>query len=444
MKLVRKLILVFSVVALLAGFECILNASCNLEAYPVQKRITILDNTEQPPEEPTEPAPDPEPAPEPEPEEPKELTLLVYMAADNDLESYAIKNLKAMERANFSDTNVLVLLDRSEEYDETNDNWTDSRLFEVCHDNTNGSSIISKRVSCAPLGLSQITTTELDMGDYTVLKAFIEFGKANYEAKKYALILWGHGTGWRYSRAVAIDDKSHSYMGVKDLGLALKNQSLSVIGFDTCFGSVFENLYELKDCAQYIAACPGLSPASGWNYTMLLETLDTSDFSEDTIANTISLSAPANITITQTSALTGLFTKIENFSQALAQTITDETTRRQIFDILLNTKSYSYTQYPCDLYLDIFSMAEQFSLNENPLLSQAAAELKNEVSSKQIGLHFISKTGSGVLAAVHSEDYLKNDNNNSQCAFIKESDWWVPTSDKKSKSVLDKLFYTNF
>ena len=442
MKLVHKMILVFSVVALLAGFECILNASCSLVAYPVPKQIAMLDNTTQEPEEP----PIEEPVEEPAEEivQPKELTLLVYMAADNDLESYAIKNLKAMERANFSNLNVLVLLDRSEEYDETNDNWTDSRLFEVCHDNTNGSSIISKRISCAPLGLSQITPTELDMGDYTVLKAFIDFAKANYEAKQYALIVWGHGTGWRYSRAVAIDDKSHSYMCVKDMGLALKNQSISVIGFDTCFGSVFENLYELKECVQYIAACPGLSPASGWNYTMLLETLDASNFSAETIVNTMALSAPANLSITPANTLNELFSKIENFSKALAETITDETSRRRVFDILMNTKSYSYTQYPCDMYLDIFSMAEQFALHEEPTLSEAAAELKEAVSSKQIGLHFISKTGPGVLAAVHSEDYLKNDDNSSQCAFIKESDWWVPTSEKKSSSVLDKLFYTNF
>ena len=70
-----------------------------------------------------------------EPEkEPAELTLMVYMAADNDLESYALENLKAMERAVYSKVNVLVLMDRSESYDETEGNWTDTRLFEVTHD----------------------------------------------------------------------------------------------------------------------------------------------------------------------------------------------------------------------------------------------------------------------------------------------------------------------
>ena len=143
MKMVYKMILVFSVIAALAGFECILNCSCNLVAYPVPQRTQMLDNTKL--------------------EEPKKLTLLVYMAADNDLERYALQNLKALEQADFYRINVLVLLDRAENYDETNENWTDTRLFEVMHDNTNGNSIVSKRLDCPPLGLSKDSPSELDM-----------------------------------------------------------------------------------------------------------------------------------------------------------------------------------------------------------------------------------------------------------------------------------------
>ena len=47
---------------------------------------------------------------------------MVYMAADNDLESEAIANLKQMEHSNFGKMNVLVLLDRAEEYDRNNGN----------------------------------------------------------------------------------------------------------------------------------------------------------------------------------------------------------------------------------------------------------------------------------------------------------------------------------
>ena len=175
MKTVYKEIFIFGLVALLSLFECLINCSCNLVAYPLPQRLLVKDNTKQA----------------------KKLTLLVYMAADNDLERHTIKNLKALEQADFDGINILVLLDRSEGYDETNDNWTDTRLFEVSHDSTNGASIVSKRIDCPPLGISKTTNVELDMGNYNVLRSFIDFAKANYSAEKYALIIWGHGTGWR-------------------------------------------------------------------------------------------------------------------------------------------------------------------------------------------------------------------------------------------------------
>ena len=34
----------------------------------------------------------------------KKLTLMIYMAADNDLESYALSNLKAIEKASFNNS----------------------------------------------------------------------------------------------------------------------------------------------------------------------------------------------------------------------------------------------------------------------------------------------------------------------------------------------------
>ena len=341
MKTVYKLIFVFGAVALLALLECII-CSCNLVAYPVPKPLLLKDNTQKP----------------------KKLTLLVYMAADNDLESHAIKNLKALEQAEFSGMNILVLLDRSEGYDETNDNWTDTRLFEVTHDSTNGASIVSKRIDCPPLGISKTSNVELDMGNYNVLRSFVDFAKAKYSAEKYALIIWGHGTGWRstnlQSRAVAIDDKTNSYMCVKELGLALKNEQLNVIGFDTCFGSIFENLYELKDCAEFITASPGITPASGWNYKQLVKDISDSNFTAEEIAALMAKASSAETSITKTCDIPEMMAGFEEFSQALSGTIIDDASRNSVLEKLLQTKSYSYSQYPCDLYIDIADMANVF------------------------------------------------------------------------------------
>lgn len=275
--------------------------------------VTVIDKNLQLEQEPeVEPEPEPEPIPEPEPEpepvpepEPqpeikKELTLMIYMAADNDLESYALQNLNQMEKVNCENMNILVLLDRAEGYDETDGNWKDTRLFEVCRDCSESAHIVSKRISCPQLGLSDYENTELDMANPFVLKNFVEFAMKQYPTEKYALIIWGHGTGWRYSfeceekdlssRAVAIDDKTGSYMRVSDLGNALRGQgsqaghTINVIGFDTCFAGVLENVYELKAGAEFIVGSPGVTPSGGWNYQVLLQNLTQSDFDSQTIA----------------------------------------------------------------------------------------------------------------------------------------------------------------
>ena len=385
----------------------------------------------------------------------KKLTLMIYMAADNDLESYALSNLKAMEKASFNNMNVLVLLDRAEGYDETNDNWTDTRLFEVQHDRGSGSTIKSKRLTCPQLGLSVSENTELDTGRASVLKSFLEFGKDAYEAENYALIVWGHGTGWR---AVAMDDHTGSFMRVYELGDALKNEELCVIGFDTCFGGVIENVYELKNCSDFVVACPGLTPGGGWDYKALLESLSDAasggDLSLQMIAERMAQSSDASMTIFKSKKIDDLLASVESFSKELAKGINTNSERDEVFTALFETKSYRYTQYPCDMYLDIYSMADLYSDNPDAELSAAAKKLKEKINEATlnyqtegenqngIGINFIPLLSAHITAASHSDDYIKNQNNYLQNAFIRKSQWWVPSYEGKSGSLLDKLFYT--
>ena len=436
-----------------------------LENQSEGEQETELESEPDPSME-VDPETDPEVPPDPMQEmpEPPKLTLVVYMAADNDLESYAIQNLKAMEHADFSKMNVLVLLDRSEGFDETNGDWTDTRLFELAHDDTDSNIIVSKRLSCPPLGITNKIETELDMGNPSVLWNLLNFARNNYESEKYALIIWGHGTGWRYSagnlsgisssnlRAAAIDDRTGSYMSVHDMGRALRNQGLAVIGFDTCFGGVFENVYELKNHAEYTVASPGITPSGGWDYKTLLEDISDSYFSSKEIADAMAANSLVNITVFNNQKLYSLMNDIEEFSKALASTVKNSSSRNSVYSKLLTVKFYSYTQYPCDMYLDLYSMADVFKSNSDSTLSSAAKKLQKTVNSSaktsnssnaEIGIHFIPKTSAGTTAVTHSIDYIKDVDNTDQCMFIKESQGWVPTKNGESESLLDKLFYAS-
>lgn len=384
----------------------------------------------------------------------KSLTLLVYMAADNDLECYALENIKAMEHADCSNINVLVLVDRAEGYDETEGNWTDTRLYEIRHDNSEGSPIISKRLECPVLGLLEDSATELDMANPLVLKNFVEFACKNYMADRYALIIWGHGTGWRYdsgqTRAIAVDDRTNTYMSVCDMGNALNGLGLSVVGFDTCFGGVFENVYELKRVCEYTVASPGIAPATGWDYKKLLNTLEHTGKDSRSVALFMAQSAVDSAAVFENAQMDKAMEAVEAFAHSLSNGVTDEQSRMQLLNELLSVKSYSYTKYPCDSFIDIQEMALSFIDCETSVISTNAQKLNSVIDTLIInseqkntgtGLHLIPKLSAGTTAACHSEDYIKDPARTDQCAFIRESCWWVPTRNAACESLLDKLFY---
>lgn len=378
------------------------------------------------------------------------LTLMVYMAADNDLETYALKNLKAMEKAEYEGINVLVLVDRHEGYDETDGNWNDTRFFEIAHDTGSGSNIISKRLDCAPLGLSATIQTELDTADWMVLKTFIEFSKEAYPAEKYALIMWGHGAGLG---SFAIDERSDRAMSINELEKAVIGQGLCVIGFDTCFGGVIESLYELKECTTYITGCPGMTPSQGWDYKKLLEGIEKGSCSSFEIAQTMSQTSSVPAFVYTTSAINALFESFENFAGELSLSVTDNESRQVLFETLCSSKAYSAQTYPCDMFLEVRALALNYTSFVKPELKQSANNLVQAVDGAvmspdgnvpEISIYFIPKESAYIVSSRHPSEYIKNLSQSGQCSFVKNSQRWVPTISGNSGSLLDKLFYTVF
>ena len=70
----------------------------------------------------------------------KKWTVMVYMAADNDLEYFGVEDLNEMERVGSTeDVNMIVQFDRHPRSDSTysgsNGDWKDTRRFYVQKDN---------------------------------------------------------------------------------------------------------------------------------------------------------------------------------------------------------------------------------------------------------------------------------------------------------------------
>src|SRR5262245_31072502 len=104
-------------------------------------------------------------------------TVMVYFAADNDLEEEAIADLKEMKKVGSTDEVKIVA-------------QLDSRgrgktfRFLIGDEQT---TLDEDVVDDLP---------EINTGDPGELTKFINWGAKHHQAEKYMLVLWGHGRGW--------------------------------------------------------------------------------------------------------------------------------------------------------------------------------------------------------------------------------------------------------
>ncbi|MDR2815234.1 MAG: clostripain [Proteiniphilum sp.] len=203
--------------------------------------------------------PSDEPAPAPLPGR----TLLVYMAADNNLSSYSYDNIKDMvvgaEGDNLNNGNLLVYHDSSSEA---------PRLLQI----KKGLGGVTEEVLLR-------TYEDRNSVSIEVMRSVLDevFHNEAYKAESYALLLWSHGTAWlpsdfkNYLRAYG-QDKSH-IMEINELKEALQGYKFDYIIFDDCYMANIEVAYTLRDKANYILASPTEVLADGLPYRYIIKHL---------------------------------------------------------------------------------------------------------------------------------------------------------------------------
>lgn len=399
-----------------------------------------------------------------------EWTVLVYMAADNNLEGAAIADFNELENAEIDDdVNVLVLFDRCENYDATNGDWSDTRLYRISKDDRlNRSQIVSEQLDCPELGLYVGTRTELDMANPCTLSGFCEFSKKNFPAENYALIIWGHGTGWRnesektvVTKAVAIDDASSSYMAISQLRAAMTdgmNEKFSVIGFDTCFGMTLECAYELSACAGYMLGTPALVPESGWNYTEFMNYFIESEKTPMDFIDSVMKQYEKNFcdygyasfVCVDLQKIPCFVRAFSDYTKKLAASVCTKEIRDELFGIFeKKCISYCSTSYPTDFYVDVMDLLLNLSpyCPDRDVIATLSEALVKEWTSTGAGaspgVFFGVYRSPGVLQSSHPQNYRKGSRDTNLSRFVRDCDGYVPSEDN-SGSLLDKLFYTNY
>jgi len=195
-------------------------------------------------------------------------TFMVYMDGDCNLEASAIDDMNEMEMVGSTDeVNIITLLDRISGEDDSNGNWTATKLFEVTEDSISDRTIRSTGEDWG----------ELNMGDPNTLADFAVYGIENYPAEHYALIIWDHGGGWK---SVANDETDEDEITMPELNQSLfwiindtGIEKLDIIGFDTCLMGQLEVADTVAPYADIMVGAEECEDGGGWNYTPFLNTL---------------------------------------------------------------------------------------------------------------------------------------------------------------------------
>jgi hypothetical protein len=276
-----------SATSLLQGNQKILNATDQVVAFENEISVELPDKTR---------------AHETKAPEKKPWTIIIYMAADNDLRNFATRNLKQMSSIGSTEhINIVVHLDIR-----ISGNVKTTRRYviekdKVLHVNANESD-----------------TQLMDSGDPATLISCCEWAIRDYPAHEYALIFWNHGAGiidpergriinpaelfnfnpsinkleldrsvafldlvrntQQDQRGICWDETTGNYLSNQKLEFALKKictnflggKKLSIIGFDACLMSMLEVGNLVQPYAQIMVGSQEVELGTGWNYAHVL------------------------------------------------------------------------------------------------------------------------------------------------------------------------------
>jgi hypothetical protein len=192
----------------------------------------------------------------------KDWTVMVYMAADNNLEPAAVADMLEMKQGAAENMNLLVFIDRAEGFsdepiDELGD-FTDARVVEVTTD------------GFKDLGIAQETA----MSNPATLESFVGQIAARYPAEHTALVLWDHGAGWfgftqdEQNPGDILDPNevtSAISAGLQSAGA----ERLDVVFYDACLMADLAVAEALQPVARYMVASQELVPGHGADYRSL-------------------------------------------------------------------------------------------------------------------------------------------------------------------------------
>ncbi|MCG2726206.1 MAG: clostripain-related cysteine peptidase [Elusimicrobia bacterium] len=119
-----------------------------------------------------------------------------------------------------------------------------------------------------------------DMGDWKNIANFTRWAKANYPAKRYVFVVYGHGTGFfdqkkEPAKGISIDTQTGNYVTLPEFLLLMKaTGKVDAIVMQSCLMQMAEVAYQVKDYTDVIVGSGELMWVVGYDFKMMLEVLN--------------------------------------------------------------------------------------------------------------------------------------------------------------------------
>ena len=321
----------------------------------------------------------------------KKWTLMVYLAGDNNLEDYGVKDLGEMATVGSSDHVAIVA-----QFDRMSDQRT--RRYYISANRDLETNCIAE--------LPAVNT-----GDPSALLDFITWACQTYPAERHGLVLWNHGAGWKdediyrsaqrqgvvdrvtrgqvrglasgrvsraffrttldrlvaevvqNERAILFDDSSADFLDNMEMQSVLREaarqigQPLDLLGFDACLMNMLEVHYQVRDLCHVVVGSQESEPGDGWPYDAILARLAADpDMTAEDLGRAIVQAYVAfyqthfpGLSVTQSAVrLAGIDTivdALDGLARALVNSLADRGTQGLLFGALRSAQSFSDRDY---------------------------------------------------------------------------------------------------
>lgn len=390
----------------------------------------------------------------------KECTTLIYIAADNDLDIFADRNIKQMMQVGASEyLNIVLCVNTSEKKYST-------KTTKIISIEKNNARILKKTT------LPQYT----DSGKSETLVDFCTYAIEEFPAHNYVLIFWDHGTGaldpfvrrqlptsdlFLFNpepdssnpphyldnlaltnnfrpplKAICFDDSTGNFLTEKTITTALRQickgplqgKKFDIIGFDACLMAMIETAFSIKDFANIMIASQEVELGAGWNYKkvftpFLFQNLSPQEFGKHIVkayAKTYNFIDDFTLSCIDLTKIDPLVKNIQQLAQFLHSRCTQKS-NTHFFDLVKASRhKHSCTHFDEPDYIDmhhfyknlLHNVAHPSFCNNNPstqeiddlkrILTEGMDLMQQTVIMRSAGQYFPEAQGLSIYFPEHA------------------------------------------